>query len=140
MKRANHKIAQTINASPESAWGIIGKVEGVDRWLAPITSCRVEGNKRYCGTEEGEFSEDILEVNNEEYVLKYAIPEQHLMPVSNILGQMKVTEDGGKANVEWSWEFDVEDKDEAQAKEMLSGVGSMGIGGIETLINQATAV
>ena len=136
MKNSNHKVALTIQASPEATWDVIGAVNGVNNWLAPITACRVEGNKRFCSTEEGEFSEDILKVDHENKVLKYSIPVQHMIPVQNIIGEMRVlATDEGTATVEWTWNFEVEATKEAEAKETLTMVGSMGINGIEAYIN-----
>ena len=139
MKRSEQKVVLSIDVTPEAAWKVIGAVSGVDKWLAPvITTCRVEGDKRYCGTEGGEFEEDILEVNHEKRILRYAIPQQHMMPVENILGSMKVISGNDqKAIIEWHWTFDVEEENEAQAKEMLSGTGTMGIQGIEQYIKLA---
>lgn len=135
MKKSEHKVSVKINVSPEKAWEIIGAVDGVDKWLAPIETCRVEGEKRYCTTEEGGFEENILKVDNEKKELHYDIPEQSMIPVSNILGMMKVmNSDDNTAVVNWQWTFDVEETSEAQAKEMLTGIGEMGIKGIESLI------
>lgn len=136
MKKSNHKIAATIDVTPNEAWQIIGAVDGVDKWLAPIQTCRVEGDKRFCSTEEGEFSEDILKVDHDSRVLEYHIPSQNMLPVENIQGRMQVTESAGKATVEWAWDFDVDEGNEASAKEMLSMVGNMGISGIESLIKR----
>lgn len=136
MKKSNHKIAVTIDVTPADAWQIIGAVSGVDRWLAPIQACRVEGDKRFCTTEDGEFSEDILRVDHQNRVLEYRIPSQNMMPIENIEGRMQVVEQEGKASVSWTWDFDVEEANEASAKEMLSMVGNMGITGIESLIKQ----
>ena len=135
MKKSEQKVSVNINVSPEKAWEIIGAVDGVDKWLAPIETCRIEGDKRYCSTEEGGFEEDILKVDHENRELYYAIPEQNMIPVRNILGMMKVREgDDNNSVVDWQWRFDVEENSEAQAKEMLAGIGQMGIQGIETLI------
>ncbi len=136
MKKSTQTVTQIIDVSPEAAWKVIGAVDGVDKWLAPmITSCRIEGNRRICGTESGEFTEGIEKVDHARRVFQYSIPEQHMMPVKNILGTMKVSEShGGKASIEWSWLFDVEENAEQQAKEMLAGAGAMGIAGIERLI------
>ncbi len=136
MKKSNHKISATIDVTPTEAWQIIGAVGGVDKWLAPIQACRVEGDKRFCTTEDGEFSEDILKVDHENKVLEYLIPSQNMLPVENIQGRMQVTASEGKAVVEWAWAFDVEETNEAGAKEMLSMVGNMGITGIESLIKE----
>lgn len=139
MKKSEQKISIPIDVTPESAWNVIGAVSGVDKWLAPmITSCRVEGDKRYCSTEHGGFTEDILKVDHVNRELHYAIPEQNMIPIKNIVGMMKVREsDHGKAIIDWQWKFDVEEKTEAQAKEMLAGSGQMGISGIEKLILSA---
>ena len=132
MKRSQVSISKVISVPPDAAWEVIGAVDGVEKWFAPvITSCRLEGNKRICGTEGGEFTEDIIKVDHENRVFNYGIPKQHMMPIQNILGTMKVTDNNGNANIEWSWTFDVEEKDEVQAKEMLAGAGEVGIAGIE---------
>lgn len=140
MKKSNQKIALTIDVSPEAAWKVIGAVDGVDQWLGPIQACRVEGDKRYCTTEQGEFSEDILEVNHQKQELRYRIPQQHMIPVEQIEGLMKVSAaDNGQATVIWSWDFEVEESREAEAKEMLSMVGNLGISGIEALVKEQSA-
>ena len=125
----------SIDTTPAAAWEIIGAVSGVDQWMAPmITSCRVEGDKRICGTEGGEFEEDIIKVDHENRVFQYGIPEQHMIPVENILGTMKVHESvDNQAIVEWFWTFDVQEAQEAEAKEMLAHAGQVGLKGIEQL-------
>ncbi len=136
MKKSQQTVKQIIDVSPEAAWKVIGAVDGVDKWFAPmITSCRIEGDKRICGTHSGEFIEGIEKVDNVNRVFQYTITEQHLMPVKNIFGTMQVTEaEDGKASIEWSWLFDVEAGAEQQAMEMLAGAGALGIAGIERLI------
>jgi hypothetical protein len=141
MKKSIQKVTMTIDTTPAAAWNIIGKVEGVDQWLDPIKTCRLEGNKRYCSTDAGEFAEDILKVDHRNRILQYAIPSQQMLPVENIQGQMSVHEShAGKATIEWSWIFDVDEEREAEAKLMLSQIGAMGISGIETLIKSELTV
>jgi len=142
MKQSHHQLSLSIAVSPESAWKIIGGADGVDQWFAPVIACRVEGNKRYCETADGAFSEDILEVNHDTRVFKYAIPNQNLLPVSNIIGSMQVSDaPNGHAIVSWSWSFEVEAAVETDAKEALNTMGNMGIKGIESVIKtqEATA-
>lgn len=137
MKKSQFNIAATLDISPEAAWDVIGAVKGVDQWLAPITACRVEGNKRFCTTEGGEFSEDILKIDHENRVFKYAIPTQHVVPVENIVGQMEVhTTDDGKAQVKWSWNYEVEEANDVQAQEVFGMMGNMGLQGIEAFVKQ----
>ncbi len=135
MKKSNQKISMEIDVTPEAAWKIIGAVTGVDKWLAPVTACRVEGNERFCSTEEGEFKEDILKVDHNSREFLYAIPVQHMIPVSNINGKMAVKNStNSTAIVEWEWSFDVEDENEQIAKDAFSMIGNAGIKGIEELI------
>lgn len=126
-----------FDVSPEAAWKVIGAVDGVDKWFAPmITSCRIEVNKRICRTDTGEFTEGIEKVDHANRVFQYTIPEQQFnVLVKNIFGTMQVSEaNNGKASIEWSWKFDVNESEEQQAKEMFAGAGAMGIAGIERLI------
>lgn len=139
MIKSQQKVSVQVTSSSADVWDVISRVSGVDQWLAPmITACRVEGSKRYCSTEGGEFEENILKIDHEHRTFKYNIPTQHMIPVENIVGTMMVHEaanDG--AIVDWSWSFDVENDDKAaQAKEMLAQAGEMGINGIDALIKQ----
>lgn len=136
MKKSFQSISKIVKVTPAEAWEVIGAVDGVDKWFAPvITACRVEGDKRFCSTEAGNFTEDIIEVNHEGRYLKYGIPQQPLMPVSNILGKMTVRKGAeGNAIIDWEWAFDVEENKESEAKSMLAEAGQLGISGIENFI------
>jgi Polyketide cyclase / dehydrase and lipid transport len=137
MKKSEHKISLEISADVDNAWRIIGAVDGVDKWLGPIVSCRVSGAKRYCATQFEEFEEDILKVDHEARVFKYGIPTQGMIPVKNIIGTMRTESRGeGKSLVEWEWEYDVDPNNEDLAKDMLTETGSMGIRGIEELVKK----
>lgn len=136
MKQSQEKVSISINASAEDAWKVIGAVGGVDKWFAPlIQSCRVEGNKRYCTTEAGPLNEDVLEVNHQAKVFRYGIPKQQMIPVDNIMGTIKVVDNGnGSSIIEWSATFDVLSEKEAEAKEMFKGAWTMGIQGLEKYV------
>ncbi len=136
MKKSKKTVSKTISVSPEAAWHVIGAVGGVDKWFAPlIQTCKVEGNKRYCSTAGGLLEEDVLEVNHEDRIFRYGIPEQPIMPVENIFGTMKVLEsENNQATIEWTAEFEVQSEKEAEAKQMFEEAYSMGIQGIENYI------
>jgi hypothetical protein len=135
MQKSNFQVQKTIGVSAADAWSIIGGVTGVDLWLAPITDCRVEGNKRICSTEDGSFEEDILKIDHENRVFKYAIPSQHMVPVKNIIGSMTVKSVGDdQSEIAWEWTYDVLPASLDAAREAFSVVGNMGIHGIEQLI------
>ncbi|WP_400079836.1 SRPBCC family protein [Winogradskyella sp. R77965] len=136
MKKSSHSIEVQINANPDTVWEIIGSGKDVDKWLTPITSCKVEGDKRYCATVEGSFEEDILEVDHINKKFTYFIPKQHILPVKDIEGNMEVKPiNENSASVLWSWNYLVEDTDDQKVREALNGLGEMGIKGIESFAN-----
>lgn len=135
MKKSEQRVSLKINVSSEKVWEVIGAVKGVDKWLAPIEACRLDGDKRYCTAVGKEFAEDILKVDHDNRELHYAIPKQHLIPVQNIFGVMKVRDsENNKSVVDWQWTFDVEEDQETSAKEIFTGLGEMGIKGLEDYI------
>ena len=77
-----------------------------------------------------------MTLDNEKMLFEYHIPTQHMLPVENITGAMQVLSNNG-VSIKWSWDFDVEDENEAAAKEALSQIGGMGIQGIQDLVNQS---
>ncbi|RNC86923.1 MAG: SRPBCC family protein [Winogradskyella sp.] len=136
MKKSNHRVEVKIDANPDIVWDIVGSGTDVDKWLPVITSCKVEGNKRYCATADGNFEEDILEVDQVNKIFSYFIPRQHLLPIKDIHGIMQVkTVDADTTIVSWSWTYLVEDTDDLKVREALNGLGEMGIKGIETFAN-----
>jgi len=138
MKKSEQEVTITINVTPEQAWEVIGSVKNVDKWFPEmITSCRIEGTTRICGTEQGNLIEEILKVDHENKEFKYAITEQPIIPnIHNIIGNAKVMSGGnGKAVINWRWEFEFENTEsEKQAKETFAGAGNMAIKGLETYL------
>ncbi len=132
MKLSSKRIELPVEISAAQAWDIIGAVDGVDKWFPEvIKACRVEGNNRYCTTDEGSFQEDILKVDHENRVLRYGIKEQNLLPVRNIIGTMSVLDTDSSTRIRWEWEFEVDAENEASVHEAFDGLGQMGISGIE---------
>lgn len=127
-----------MNVTPEQAWEVIGSVGGVDKWFGSmITSCKIEGKKRICETTDGMMlNEDILEVNHTDKIFCFAIPEQGILPVTNIVETMQVrTGDNGKALVEWSATFDATKENGAMAKEAFQNLWTMGLNEMEAYIH-----
>ncbi len=136
MKKSEQRVSIGIPSSATEVWRVISNLTGVEEWFGPmITGSRVEGNKRICSTDGGDFEEDILNVDHENKMFDYGIPQQHMMPVENIIGKIVVRDDAqGGAIVDWHWTFDVSEAQEQQVKEMLAHAGELGINGINTLI------
>lgn len=136
MIKSEQKVSIEIESPVNEVWDVISAITGVENWFAPmITGSRREGDKRVCTTEGGEFEEDIFEINHTTRTFRYGIPQQHMMPVQNILGTMHVREGAQSGSiVDWTWAFDVTAENEEQAKGMLAHAGEIGINGIDTLI------
>lgn len=140
MIRTEQQVTLTIDSSPEDAWKIIGSGKDVNKWFPEmVKTCELKGNTRICGTEQGNIIEEILKIDNENKEFKYAFIEQSMIPnVHDLVGYMKVlTDDKGKAVVNWKWTFNAEDTESAnQAKEAFKGAGNMGIMGIESYVKR----
>ncbi len=124
----------TINAPSNKVWANISKATGVNEWLPVITACHLDGNKRVCTTEQGEMKETILKVDNGNQEFQYAIDSQPLLPIDNVVGTMKVVEDGAQTQLQWNLEFTIQDESLLEMVEQaIEGMYAAGAKGLETL-------
>ncbi len=126
-----------VNISVEKAWGIIGAVDGVDKWFSGlIKTCEVNGDHRVCGLENGQtFNEQIVLVDHQNKIFRYDIPTQPMMPVTNLSLYMRVLKGAnGKTYIEWAGNYDVKPEDKDRANEMLLEAWEMGIKSIESYV------
>ncbi|WP_160114119.1 MULTISPECIES: SRPBCC family protein [Aquimarina] len=138
MEKFSQKITHAMNVTPQQAWEVISKVEGVDQWFASlIKTCRIADGKRFCETHDGsKLDEDIIEVNAETKTFVYGIPSQEMLPVENIVGTMKVKSiSDQKTEVEWSATFDADKENAPVAQEAFRNLWTMGLKDMETFIN-----
>ncbi len=138
MQKSKAKISMVLNISAEEAWKVISSVDGVDKWFpSVIKSCRYENGKRYCETNDGiPLVENILEVNHEKKVFKFSIPEQTMLPVSEIEETMQVrVNEKGETIVDWSGTWSVGKENEQSMIETFSNLWTMGLKEMETFIN-----
>lgn len=135
--KSGNMVVYNTNIPAQKVWGIIGAVDGVDKWFAPvIKTCSVSGDKRTCGIEGNvTFDEKILLVDHKNMVFQYAIPTQPMIPMSNLTATMSVLIDSkGNGIIVWSGTYDVSTQKETEVKEMLTGAWTMGAKGIESYI------
>lgn len=138
MQKSEAKISMALNVSIEEAWKVISSVDGVDKWFpSVIKSCRYENGKRYCETNDGiPLIENILEINHENRVFKFSIPEQTMSPVSEIEETMQVKKnEKGETIIDWSGTWLVEKENEQPMIETFSNLWTMGLKEMETFIN-----
>ncbi|MDB4292295.1 SRPBCC family protein [Maribacter sp.] len=138
MHKKTIQTSHNLMAKTEKVWATISKASGVNDWLPIITSCHLEGNgegsKRICTTAQGHMLETILKIDGEHKVFQYAIDEQPLLPIQNVVGTMKViSKDEG---TELLWDLDFEIADESQfpmVKQAIEGMYQAGANGLEKI-------
>ena len=139
MQTVSEKVSLEINVTPAQAWGVIGAVDGVDKWFpSMIDSCRIEDGYRFCETKDGQkLEEEILEVNNETKTFRFAISKQDMLPVDNIEETVIVKDSkAGKALVEWSASFDATPDNATIAQEAFQNLWKMALTELENYINK----
>lgn len=138
MQKSEAKISLALKVSTEEVWKVISSVDGVDKWFpSVIKSCRYENGKRYCETNDGiPLVENILEVNHGKMIFKFSIPEQAMLPVSNIEETMEVRQsENGETIVDWSGTWLVDKENEQSMIETFSNLWTMGLKEMEIYIN-----
>ena len=138
MSKSEAKVSIALQVSAEEVWKVISSVDGVDKWFpSVIKSCRFENGKRYCETIDGiPLVENILEINHEKHVFKFSIPQQSMLPVTDIVETMEVKQDAnGNAIVDWSGTWMVTSDQEQTMIETFSNLWTMGLKEMEHFIN-----
>lgn len=132
------KTSHIINAPVEKVWANISKASGVNEWLPMIETCSLEGQgegaKRVCTTEKGILNETILKINNQNRIFQYAIDEQTLFPINDVVGTMAVREDNGKTLLNWNLDFTMQDESFFPMIEQgIKGMYAAGAAGLEAI-------
>lgn len=128
------KTSHNLNANPDKIWKTISKASGVNQWLPITTSCSLEGKKRVCRTEQGDLKETILKINHDNKIFKYAIDEQPLLPIQNVIGTSKVIAKEKGTELEWNMDFDLEDENQLPiVKQAIEGLYQSGANGLENI-------
>ena len=113
-----------INASPDKVWKVVGDFSGLDKWLPPVHSLKMEGDDKRVltiGKEGGPtITEKLLKADDEKMMMKYRIvdmsvvgQEEHLgksydvptLPVHNYLSIITVKPVDGGSEVTWMGKF-----------------------------------
>lgn len=132
------KTSHVLNAHIDSVWSNISKASGVNEWLPIVETCSLEGQgegaKRKCTTENGFLNETIVKVDHDSKTFQYAIDEQNLFPITDILGTMALREENGETVLDWNLEFSLEDENVLpMIKEGVGGLYQAGAQGLESI-------
>jgi uncharacterized protein YndB with AHSA1/START domain len=132
------EVRRTIATPADRAWAIIRTGADVELWFGAITSCRREGNKRFCTMAGGgELSETITETDEAARIFAYEV-EKHPLPVGPVRARMQVIASGAQhCEIVWSAAFDGEEAAVGQVAGMLEGLYAQGIADIEAFARKA---
>ena len=136
-KMKSVKISRHVSVDASAIWNIVRTGNGVEKWFPIIASCDLKGTgpgaKRVCVTQDGQTLEETIvsiDEQNREFVLR--IDKQSIMPITDIINRLSVSDANGGAQVDWIAEFELADETMSGAIEQgLSDLYVMGIKGLE---------
>jgi hypothetical protein len=130
-----------LNASADTVWSYVRDFANLNEWLPSIQTCEIEGGGeatavgavRKLSAEGGaSFRERLVSFDDAGRTYAYEFLESAL-PVRNYRSVLRVAEvtDSGQAFVEWSGEFEADDKDaESMSKFLTKNVYGAGLAGL----------
>lgn len=129
---------QSLNASADDVWSVIGDFGGLHNWHPAVAACEViqEGPARIRHLTLGDGSKIVERLDAHDGATKsytYSITDAGPLPVANYQSTIQVTGDGDSATVNWHSEFDPSGASEADAQGAISGVYT---GGFAALVVQ----
>ncbi|MDD9805913.1 MAG: SRPBCC family protein [Gammaproteobacteria bacterium] len=133
----------TVNASPETAWKMIGHFNHLDVWHPVVVMSTLkkgqhnkEGAVRVLTLADGaEVTEVLVKHSDYDKSYTYRITGGPL-PVKNYESVVAVKgAPGGKATVTWSGTFDAKDAPDEKAVETMAGVYEAGLGSLARHFN-----
>ena len=102
-----------LDANLDQVWSNVRTGAAWEKWLPILSDSKIDGEgkgaKRVCKMHDGnELFETILESDDEQKLFQYKIDKQSFMPISDIIGTMKFSQNGVGTLLEWNVEFEVE--------------------------------
>lgn len=125
-------VEKTIRADAKAVWKTISMKSGVDKWFPAISTCRLDGDQRFCTMAGGgDLVETIHAVDEATRTLTYSV-DQHPLPVGPVKNQFRVADAGqGQSRITWSATLDGDEAAIAQVRPMLEGLYNQGIDALE---------
>lgn len=134
--QTKHEIQAPITA----VWDLIKTGEQWEDWLSILVGSNVIGNTRTCNVPTPDGKQDIFEetflASNLERIFIYQINKQQSFPAADLIGCIKLQEDGNKTIMYWSIEMSVESEDIFdELKTQIEHVYAEGVKKLEELAN-----
>lgn len=131
------EFRRDLTSSPQRVWDIVAAVEGVDKWVPVIKSCRVDGTgpgaRRHCEMVDGtKILEVVTAIDHETRTFRYRADEG--LPVRSYEGVLHVRDGRGvKPEAVWTVTVQGEPASIAAVAGMLDQVAPMLFDGLEAL-------
>ncbi len=102
-----------LDADLDQVWSNVRTGAAWEKWLPILADSQIDGEgkgaKRVCRMHDGnELFETILESDDKQKLFQYQIDKQSFMPISDVIGMMKFSQNGEGTRLEWNVEFEVE--------------------------------
>jgi len=133
-----------INASPDTAWKMIGDFNHLDVWHPVVVASQlIKGNSDVAGAVRvltlgngATITEKLVANNNLSHRYTYAITESPL-PVADYVSTISVAEGmDGKSVVTWSSSFDANGATDEEATNTISGIYDAGLMNLDKHFNK----
>ena len=106
------KTKHEINAPIGSIWDLVKTGVKWEDWLPILTGSKVEGNSRTCDVPSPDGNVDVFEeqflASEAEKTFTYQINKQQSFPAKDIVGIIRLVENGANTTMYWSVEMEVE--------------------------------
>lgn len=98
-----------LDVSVDSLWPEIARFDGVERWIAGVDACEIEGQGigavRTLTLGERTVRERLVDLDAGRYEIAYDILEPHGLPAADVRGYIRLTAlPGGGTQIAWSSE------------------------------------
>ncbi len=105
---ADGKVEVHIERSADEVWDLIKDFGGLDKWMAGVESCTLDGDVRTLKTMGVEIKERLVSQSDEERTQSYSIVEGPF-PVEHHLATLSVEPEGDGAKFTWAYEVRPDD-------------------------------
>ena len=134
------KVNMTVDldAAPDEVWKLIGGFNALPDWHPAVEKSELEeeGQMRTRSLAGGgTITEKLIKKSDQERLYSYSI-ENSPLPVSNYTSTIRVRDEGGKTQVEWSSEFNPMGVPENDAVDVIRGIYQAGFDNLNKIFGK----
>ena len=136
---AQAKVTKTLDATPDALWKCVEDFGGLGWLPGGGAGAEIEGSgpgmTRILQGPDGKIRETLESVDAQARSLTYVIPVGIPFPVTGYRATMQVSDDAGKARLDWSCEFEPDGASEDEARTAIETMYGVMIGWIQDYLN-----